>query len=147
MTIKNLSIILGVLLLGYIITMGCIDGNHRQNLTINESQAINITQMNQTAQKYFTDYFTKEEWRLVRATLLNESTQNVNNSTYHGEFPVWKVEMMERTCACNSIKKLHVIEGYVSPHTGEVFNITTGMVLETRYDIQSCASLDCHKNK
>ena len=147
MNMRDLSIILGVFLFGYIITTGCIDSNHQQNLTINESQAINITQMNQTTQDYFSDYFTKEEWRLVRATLLNETSQNVNNSTYQGEFPVWKVEMMERTCACNSIKKLHVIEGYVSPYTGEVFNVSTGMVLETQYDIQSCASLECHKNK
>lgn len=144
---RDLSIVLGVILFGYIITAGCIDSNHQQNLTINESQAINITQMNQTTQDYFSDNFINEEWRLVRATLLNETSQNVNNSTYQGEFPVWKVEMMERTCACNSIKKLHVIEGYVSPYTGEVFNVSTGMVLETQYDIQSCASLDCHKNK
>jgi hypothetical protein len=144
---RDLSIVLGVILFGYIITAGCIDSNHQQNLTINESQAINITQMNQTTQDYFSDNFINEEWRLVRATLLNETSQNVNNSTYQGEFPVWKVEMMERTCACNSIKKLHVIEGYVSPYSGEVFNVSTGMVLETQYDIQSCASLDCHKNK
>ncbi|MEA3294036.1 MAG: hypothetical protein U9P81_03530 [Euryarchaeota archaeon] len=147
MNMRDLSIIWGVFLFGYIITTGCIDSNHQQNLTINESQAINITQMNQTTQDYFSDYFINEEWRLVRATLLNETSQNVNNSTYQGEFPVWKVEMMERTCACNSIKKLHVIEGYVSPYTGEVFNVSTGMVLETQYDIRSCASLDCHKNK
>lgn len=147
MNMRDLSIVLGVILFGYIITAGCIDSNHQQNLTINESQAINITQMNQTTQDYFSDNFINEEWRLVRATLLNETSQNVNNSTYQGEFPVWKVEMMERTCACNSIKKLHVIEGYVSPYSGEVFNVSTGMVLETQYDIQSCASLDCHKNK
>ncbi|MCK5217230.1 MAG: hypothetical protein KAJ93_05550 [Methanosarcinales archaeon] len=147
MNMRDLSIVLGVILFGYIITAGCIDSNHQQNLTINESQAINITQMNQTTQDYFSDNFINEEWRLVRATLLNETSQNVNNSTYQGEFPVWKVEMMERTCACNSIKKLHVIKGYVSPYTGEVFNVSTGMVLETQYDIQSCASLDCHKNK
>jgi len=127
MNMRDLSIILGVFLFGYIITTGCIDSNHQQNLTINESQAINITQMNQTTQDYFSDYFINEEWRLVRATLLNETSQNVNNSTYQGEFPVWKVEMMERTCACNSIKKLHVIEGYVSPYTGEVFNVSTGI--------------------
>lgn len=147
MNMRDLSIVLGVILFGYIITAGCIDSNHQQDLTINESQAINITQMNQTTQDYFSDNFINEEWRLVRATLLNETSQNVNNSTYQGEFPVWKVEMMERTCACNSIKKLHVIEGYVSPYTGEIFNVSTGMVLETQYDIQSCASLDCHKNK
>jgi hypothetical protein len=146
MNMRDLSIVLGVILFGYIITAGCIDSNHQQNLKINESQAINITQMNQTTQDYFSDNFINEEWRLVRATLLNETSQNVNNSTYQGEFPVWKVEMMERTCACNSIKKLHVIEGYVSPYSGEVFNVSTGMVLETQYDIQSCASLDCHKN-
>ena len=76
---------------------------------------------------------------------IGEAFNEINESTYHEGYAVWKVEMMERSCACSGIKKLFVIEGYVSPFTGELTNITTDQVLESQYDKQICASIDCHR--
>ena len=145
---KNyLYIVLGVFLLSGIITAGCIDNQvkDRIEIKINDSEAIDIVSQNETAEEYFVDNFKNEQWRLVRATLVNKAFNEINESTYHEEDAVWKVEMMERSCACSGIKKLFVIEGYVSPFTGELTNITTDQVLESQYDKQICASIDCHR--
>jgi len=138
---------LGILLLSYIITTGCVDNpaKDRIEIKINDSEAIDIVSQNITAQEYFSDHFKNEQWRLVRATLVNETFNEINESTYHKGYAVWKVEMMERPCACSGIRELYVIEGYVSPFTGELTNITTDQVLESQYDKQICASIDCHR--
>jgi hypothetical protein len=144
---KNyIYIVLGVLFLSYIITTGCVDnqGKDRKEFKINDSEAIDIVSQNETVKEYFIDHFNNEQWRLVRAILVNETFNELNESTYHKGYAVWKVQIMERSCACSGIKKLYVIEGYVSPFTGELTNITTGQVLESQYDKQICASIDCH---
>jgi len=144
---KNyIYIILGVIFLSYIITTGCVDNpaKGRIEFKINDSEAIDIVSQNETAKEYFLDYFNNEQWRLVRATLVDESFNELNESTYYKGYAVWKVEMMERPCACGGIKELYVIEGHVSPFTGELTNITTGQVLESQYNKQICASIDCH---
>lgn len=45
---------------------------------------------------------------------------------------------------CSSVKDLYVVEGQVSPITGQIMNITTDPVMESEYDKQMCASTICH---
>ena len=108
---------------------------------INASEAVIIVSNDSIAQDYMSEYFLRPEWRAVSVSILENSTDKLeNNETY----PLWDVKIMERTCACNSIKDLYVIEGQVSPFTGEIINITTGLVLESKYDKKMCASTVCH---
>lgn len=107
---------------------------------INATRAIAITAQNQSAKEYIETNFKVPEWRVVKTTLLNDSSGN--NVGKGG--PVWKVEMMERSCACSSIKDLYVIESYISADTGNIINLTTGPVLESHYDKATCATTTCH---
>ena len=108
---------------------------------INASEAEFIISQDQIAQDYMSENFEIPEWRAVSVSLLMNSTDELeDNKTY----PLWDVKIMERTCACNSIKDLYVIEGQVSPTTGEIIDITAGLVLESKYDKQMCASTICH---
>jgi hypothetical protein len=124
---------------------GCAGiSGHEKKMIINESKAIEIVSQDPVAEKYFSEKFKHADWRVERATLINETQIDLNNTIPEGE-QLWKVEMMERTCACSGIKDLYVIEGYVSPYTGDIMaNITTGLVQETQYDNKTCATTVCH---
>lgn len=119
-----------------------VSGHDKENsgTQINATQAIAITAQNQSAKEYIAANFKVPEWRAVKTTLLNDSSSN--NIRESG--PVWKVEMMERSCACSSIKDLYVVEGYISADTGNIINLTTGPVLESNYDKATCATTTCH---
>ena len=108
---------------------------------INASEAELIISQDQIAQDYMSENFERPEWRAVSVSLLMNSTNELEDSK---TYPLWDVKIMERTCACNSIKDLYVIEGQVSPTTGEIIDITAGLVLESKYDKQMCASTICH---
>ena len=117
------------------------DGSEEVMYKINASVAVIIVSNNSIAQDYMSEYFLRPEWRAVSVSILENSTDKLeNNETY----PLWDVKIMERTCSCSSIKNLYVIEGQVSPFTGEIINITTGLVLESKYDKKMCASTVCH---
>ena len=117
------------------------DGSEEVMYKINASEAVIIVSNNSIAQDYMSEYFLRPEWRAVSVSILENSTDKLeNNETY----PLWDVKIMERTCSCSSIKNLYVIEGQVSPFTGEIINITTGLVLESKYDKKMCASTVCH---
>jgi hypothetical protein len=88
--------------------------------------------------------FKRPEWRVVRSTLIQDSLYAINGSVIRQDQPCWKVEMMERTCSCDTVKDLFVVEGYVSTDTGELMNLTTGRVMESQYEKQTCASTVCH---
>jgi hypothetical protein len=113
-------------------------------LTIDGQQAVEIVARDPDAQQYLSENFKKPEWRLVRSTLVQNSLYDINGSIITEDQPYWKVEMMERTCSCGSAKDLFVIEGNVSPETGELMNLTIGRVMESQYEKQTCASLKCH---
>ena len=108
---------------------------------INASEAELIISQDQIAQDYMSENFERPEWRAVSVSLLMNSTNELEDGK---TYPLWDVKIMERTCACNSIKDLYVIEGQVSPTTGEIIDITAGLVLESKYDKQMCASTICH---
>ena len=114
------------------------DGSEENIYKINASEAVTIVSNDSIAQGYRSEFFLRSEWRAINVSMLMNST-DFNGSEY-----LWDVKIMERTCACNSVKDLYVIEGQVSPITGEIINITTGLVLESNYDKRMCASTVCH---
>ena len=115
------------------------DGSEEDIYKINESEAIIIVSNDSIAKGYMSENFEQPKWRAVNVSMLVNLTYDFNGSDY-----LWDVKIMERTCSCSSIKDLYVVEGYVSPITGEIIYITTGLVLESNYDKKMCASTVCH---
>jgi hypothetical protein len=108
---------------------------------ISESQAISLVINNSNASEYMSTYFKTPEWGISRATLV-ESPNDISISDSDDTF--WKVELMERSCACSGVKDLYVVEGYVSSRSGEVLDVKTMSVLESEYDKKTCATTACH---
>ena len=108
--------------------------------TINESQAIEILQNNSEVAAYYSSHFKVEEWRVTTTSLV----ETAPNSTTSDDEEIWKIDIMERSCACSGIKDLYVIEGYVSSSTGELLEVSTKSVLESQYEKKTCASTSCH---
>ncbi len=111
---------------------------------ITSSQAQKIVMNNSKAATYYNTNYYMPDWRVNRTTIVNENVPDMYGRFITPKEDVWKVEIMERTCACNDIKPIYVIEGYVSTDTGEVFNISTKKILETSYNASTCASTACH---
>ncbi|MBP1908000.1 hypothetical protein [Methanolobus bombayensis] len=107
---------------------------------VNSSEAVSIVANDSMAINYSEDYFHVEEWRVTSTELVD----SVPNGTTVQENSVWRVRIMERSCACSGIKDLFVIEGYVSANTGELLGIETKSVLESEYDKKTCSSTSCH---
>ncbi|MCD4798578.1 MAG: hypothetical protein K8R19_06160 [Methanosarcinales archaeon] len=126
----------------------CIDITNQQgepeesSIKINASQAIEIVKQDPVAVEYMSENFSRPEWRGNKTALVQGF--ETNNSALQENETYWKVEMMERNCACSGIKSLYVVESYVSPYTGEIANLTTGEVLESNYETETCASTACH---
>lgn len=106
---------------------------------IKSAQAVEIVMSDPDAAAYYSSNFEVEDWRITSTSLI----ENAPNSTAP-KGGVWKVEIMERSCACSTIKDLYVIEGYVSASSGELLEVSTKSVLESEYDKKTCASLSCH---
>lgn len=111
---------------------------------ISSLQAHRIVMNDSNVSTYYRTYFHVQDWRVNRTTIVNGSIPDMYGMPITPEEDVWKVQVMERTCACAGIKPIYVIEGYVSTDSGEVFNISTKKVLETSYDASTCASTACH---
>ncbi|MCL7474952.1 MAG: hypothetical protein M8352_02785 [ANME-2 cluster archaeon] len=120
---------------------GTHDGSY---LKVDGQQAVEIVTQDPVAQQYLSENFKRPEWRVVKTTLVNDSSHDLNGSIIQEDEPYWKVEMMERTCSCSTVKDLFVVEGHVSTQTGELMNLTTGQVIESQYDKQTCTSTICH---
>ena len=138
-----------IILISIIIAVSaCIDfidqqgGSEDSRIKINESQAIEIVKQDPVAMEYMSGNFKRPDLRGNKTTLVQGF--ETNNSALQEDETYWKVEMMERTCACSGIKPLYVVESYVSPYTGEIANLTTGQVLESQYEKETCASTTCH---
>jgi hypothetical protein len=147
MTRKVFTNIAGVIILISVIiaVSACIDLTDLQGeavIKINASQAIEIVKQDPVAIKYLSENFTRPEWRVNTAALVQGF--ETNNSVLQENETYWKVEMMERNCACSGIKSLYVVESYVSPYTGEIANLTTGEVSESNYEKETCTSTACH---
>ena len=138
-----------IILISVIIAVSaCIDLTDQQSepqeppIKINASQAIEIVKQDPNAMTYLSENFKWPERRGNKTTLVQGF--ETNNSTLQENETYWKVELMERNCACSGIKSLYVVESYVSPYTGELANLTTGMVSESLYEKETCASTACH---
>ncbi|WP_370575765.1 hypothetical protein [Methanomethylovorans sp.] len=117
---------------------------HENDHNISSIQARMIMMNDSNTSTYYNTYFHVQDWRVNRTTIVNGKIPNMYGTPITPEEDVWKVEVMERTCACAGIKPIYVIEGYVSTDTGEIFNISTKKVSETSYDASTCASTACH---
>lgn len=106
---------------------------------VSSAEAIGVVKNDSMAIEYFESYFKVDDWRVTSTVLVD----SVPNGTVR-EGGVWRVRIMERSCACSGIKDLFVIEGYVSANTGELLNIETKSVLESEYDKKTCSSTSCH---
>ena len=125
-----------------VIVAGCVTvSDQKKEMRVNASQAVEIIKLNGSAEQYYSEHYKHPEWRGERAILINDTS--MTEDCVHEELPYWQVEIMERTCACSGIKNLYVIEGHVSPFTGEITNLTTGQVLESTYDNTTCTT-KCH---
>ncbi len=135
-----------IILISVIITVSaCIDFTDQQSepqIKVNASQAIEIVKLDPVAMEYMSGNFKRPDLRGNKTTLVQGF--ETNNSALQEDETYWKVEMMERNCACSGIKSLYVVESYVSPYTGEIANLTTGMVSESLYEKETCASTTCH---
>jgi len=109
----------------------------------NSSQAVKITMNDSVASAYMSHYFKEPDWRITRTTFVQETPYDQNGTAMQG-YDIWKVEIMERSCACQKISDLYVLEGYVSADTGEVLEISKQKVSEREYDKQTCATTVCH---
>lgn len=113
-------------------------------MRVNASCAIKIVANNSSAVAYMSSNFKVPDWRVVRATMVENTTYDINGSILQEGNNFWKIEMMERSCACSGVKNLYVVEGHVSPGTGELIHLSTKSVSESKYDKATCASTDCH---
>ncbi len=128
----------------FVMFSGLPDADDGLNLKVDAQQAEGIVAQDPIAQEYLSENFKVPEWRVVKTTLVYDSFHALNSSIIQEDKPYWKVEMLERTCSCGTINDLFVVEGYVSTETGELMNLTTGRVIESQYDKQTCASTICH---
>jgi hypothetical protein len=129
---------------------GCVYTNNSQqendaqlNLKYNSSHAVEITMNDPVVSEYMSRYYSEPDWRVIRTTLVHE-TPSDQYDTAMQESNVWKVEIMERSCACQGVDDLYVLEGYVSADTGELLEVSKMKVSESNYDKQTCASTVCH---
>ncbi|MGP8323126.1 MAG: hypothetical protein ACT6FG_03940 [Methanosarcinaceae archaeon] len=111
---------------------------------INASCAIIIVANNSSSVAYMSSNFKVPDWRVIRATMVENTTYDINGSIIQKGDNFWKIEIMERSCACSGVKNLYVIEGHVSADTGELIHLSTKSISESKYDKVTCASTECH---
>ncbi len=97
-----------IILISVIIAVSaCIDltgqqgGYEESRIKINESQAIEIVKQDPVAMEYMSGNFKRLDLRGNKTTLVQGF--ETNNSALQEDETYWKVEMMERTCACSGI--------------------------------------------
>lgn len=120
-----------------------------RELNVSSASAVSLVQNDPTAVAYMSDNFRVSGWRATKTTLVEgaELAANIpadlNGSTAEGT-RAWKVEIMERTCACPAPNNLYVVEGYVDASTGEILHVRTMKAPEKNYEKETCASTACH---
>lgn len=135
----------------FIITLAAVSiiiiqqsSQNEKDHTISSVQAHRIVMNDSRVATYYNTFFHVQDWRVNRTTIINGNIPDMHGTFIIPEENVWKVEVMERTCACSGIQPIYVIEGYVSTDSGEIFNVSTKKVSETSYDAATCASTACH---
>jgi hypothetical protein len=114
------------------------------DLNVSASRAIQTVVNDSNASAYISENFRVPEWRVVRTTLIRHSTYDLNGTAVQEGEDVWKIELMERNCACAGVNSLYVIEGYVSAETGELLDVSTKITSESGYEKATCSSTACH---
>ncbi len=148
-----------VVLLGFLVLLILVGGIYLgmvhlkdQNpggLNVSSSRAVNLVENYPSAVAYMSDNFRVSSWRatkttlIQRAELLNSTPEDFDSSAAYGD-QIWKVEIMERTCACPAPNELYVVEGYVDASTGNILHVKTMTALEKNYERETCASTACH---
>lgn len=145
---SNLIGLVTVVILFSLAGAGCVytDYSQQENdaqFNFTGSRAVEITMNDPDVSAYMSRYYDEPDWRVTRTTLVQETPYDLNDTAMQ-DTNVWKVEIMERTCACPTISNLYVVEGYVSADTGELLGVSTMRVSERDYDKQTCASTVCH---
>lgn len=147
---STLIAVVALVVLLSLVGTGCVYTNNSQqendaqlNLNFNSSHAAEITMGDPLVSDYMSRYYTEPDWRVIRTTLVHETPSDQHDTSMQ-EGNVWKVEIMERDCACQDVSDLYVLEGYVSADTGELLEVSKKKVSESNYDKQTCASTVCH---
>jgi len=148
------AVLLGVLVL--LTLIGCIylgmvhlEAQNPAGLNVSSSRAVNLIEGNPAATAFISDNFKVSSWRATKTTLipraefLNSTQDDPDSSAAYGD-QVWKVEIMERTCACPAPNELYVVEGYVDASTGNILHVKTMIAAEKNYERETCASTACH---
>ena len=136
---NNVIAVIAVLALVGIVGAYTYLGSDNVDTKVSSSEAVSIVGNNSMVINYSEEFFHVEEWRVTSTELVD----SIPNSTVQ-ENSIWRVRIMERSCACSGIKDLFVIEGFVSANTGELLSIETKSVLESEYDKKTCSSTSCH---
>lgn len=138
--------IFAVFILGAVILspLNIFSNNNTSTHNVNSTQAIEIVLNQPNATDYYNQHFRISELRVNNTTLVYGNVPNMNNIKIATDEPIWKVNIMERTCACSGIQPLYVIEGYVSATSGQCLNLSTKEVSEAEFPMSTCASTLCH---
>jgi hypothetical protein len=148
------AVLLGVLVLllllgGIYLGMVHLKAQNPGGMNVSSSGAVNMIENDPAAAAFISDNFKVSSWRATKTTLiqraefLNSTQDDPDSSAAHGD-QVWKVEIMERTCACPAPNELYVVEGYVDADTGNILYVKTMKAPEKNYEKETCASTACH---
>ncbi|MDW7732190.1 MAG: hypothetical protein SCH66_07160 [Methanolobus sp.] len=140
------ALVLILIVGGAYIGMGYLDEltSKEPDVNVSPSQAISIVESDANASAFIEKNFKVPKWRVVKTTFTENTTGNLSNTASYEADRVWKVEMMERTCACPSPSTLYVVEGYVNADTEELISVRTMKASEGDYEKRTCASTSCH---
>ncbi|WP_292463124.1 hypothetical protein [Methanolobus sp.] len=143
------SLVLLILAGGIYLGMVHLKDQNPAGLNVSSSGAVNLVENYPAAVAYMSDNFRVSSWRETKTTLiqraefLNSTPEDLDSSAVNGD-QVWKVEIMERTCACPAPNELYVVEGYVDASTGNILHVKTMTAPEKNYEKETCASTACH---
>ncbi|AFV24302.1 hypothetical protein Mpsy_2096 [Methanolobus psychrophilus R15] len=148
------AVLLGVLVIllllgGIYLGMVHLKAQNPGGMNVSSSRAVNMIKNDSAAAAFISDNFKVSSWRATKTTLiqgaefLNSTQDDPDSNAAYGD-RVWKVEIMERTCACPAPSELYVVEGYVDADTGHVLYVKTMTAPEKNYEKETCASTACH---
>ncbi|KXS44611.1 hypothetical protein HWN40_12280 [Methanolobus zinderi] len=125
---------------------GYLDGliHTEPDVNINSSQAVSIVKSDSNASEFIENKFKVSDWRATKTTFMEQTTEDQNNTLQNGADRFWKVEIMERTCACPGTSTLYVVEAYVDADTGDLISVETMRAPEKDYEKTTCSSTSCH---
>jgi hypothetical protein len=142
-------LVLLILLGGIYLGMVHLKAQNPGGMNVSSSRALNMIENDPAAAAFISDNFKVSSWRATKTTLIQRaqflnSTQEDSDSSAVYSDHIWKVEIMERTCACPAPNELYVVEGYVDAGMGNILHVKTMTAPEKNYEKETCASTACH---